>query len=340
MKKRRNIQYILTAIITMLLLSTTGCIFDIPENDEQGEGIILLSLKNGEMQTRGGDLFSGDALVTKARVIVFAGSVVEYNHLYMSGDADFNNPIRITVATGTKMVYVIANETSAAMTSALEAVNSIAALEALMADNITAGLTSPIVMMGKKQVDLNTPGLKQESVTLIRAAAKINIKLKKDCIEEVIISKISLLSNTGKTPLWEGGATVSGQTYWNYSNTLTTPQTLTTSDWDALTLYVYENLGNSETNKTKATQLELEGTFDGVFATYRVYINEDVSGGTDGDPSSSTVDTPPAAHYYNIKRNHEYQLTGTIKRIGEHSVLYIKAKILPWTVHNGQLEIK
>lgn len=342
MKKTGNKIYVMTAML-LLLLSVSGCIFDNAPEEPQ-TGTIILSLKGDAMNTRAAVPFpaTGEDQIIRARVIVFAGSVVEHNRSYTSADTEFENPIRITVATGSKLIYVVANETTTLGTS-LSSVATPAELEGLMAENITAGLVPPIVMIGKETASITTTGVIEKSVMLTRTAAKINIKLQKDCLEDVTISKISLLSNAGKTPVWEGGATVASQTYWNHATNLSTPQTLTATLWDALTLYVYENLGNSFSSKANATQLELEGTFDGTFTTYRVYVNEEVPspGSISGsDPSSSTVGTPPAAHYYNIKRNHEYRLTGTITRIGEYSSLYIDAKIRPWTTHEYQVPLQ
>lgn len=328
MKKTKIYINVLTAALMMLLLSLPGCVFDdFPEDNEPENGYLLLSLNSERGGTRS-SLFSGDAEVNKARVIVFDNNDdVEHNQLY-TANTDLDNPIRIQLTTGTKTVYVVANETSTVMTNALTGVTSAAGLEAVMADEITAGLSAPLVMMGKKTVSLLTPGLTQEAVTLIRAAAKINIKLKKETSDDVEISKISLLSNTGKTPLWEGGATVAAQTYWNH--VVSTSQTLTASDWHALTLYVYENLGNSSTSKTNATQLELEGTFNGMPTTYRVYVNENVAAGVNpGDPISSV--TNPNDHLYNIKRNFEYNLYGTIKGLGQFDGITIITSMEDWT---------
>lgn len=338
-KKKLNILVPLAALL-LLLLSSCSFIFDDYPEDEQAT--ILLSIDGAK--TRAGDLFADDAVIEKIRIIVFTGAALEINEVFNSGEASFDNPFRVKVATGTKNVYVIANETSGLTASLTDGALTETGLKAIMADDITTGLSSPLVMTGEiPSVELLTAGLHNATVTLKRVAAKINLQFKKDTDADVKITKVSLLSNAGKTPVWEGGATVASQTYWNHATNLSTPQTLTTTPWDALTLYVYENLGNSSSSKANATQLELEGTFDGTFTTYRVYVNEEVPspGSISGsDPSSSTVGTPPAAHYYNIKRNHEYRLTGTITRIGEYSSLYIDAKIRPWTTHEYQVPLQ
>lgn len=341
-KKKLNILMPLAALLLLLLSSCSFIFDDYPEDEDHMKAIIMLSLSRDGAETRAAFPATGEEAITSARIIVFSGSAVEHNQVYSASNPPFDNPIRITVATGTKTIYVVTNESSAAMANALAAVQSEGDIQEIMADEISAGLAAPFVMIGKETVTLSDPGLSNLTVIVKRVAAKINLQFKKDTDAEVKITKVSLLNNTTKSTLWEGGATVESQTYWNHATNLSTPQTLTATPWDALTLYVYENLGNSSSS-ANATQLELEGTFDGTFTTYRVYVNEEVPspGSSSGsDPSSSTVGTPPAAHYYNIKRNHEYRLTGTITRIGEYSSLYIDAKIRPWTTHENQVPLE
>ena len=172
-------------------------------------------------------------------------------------------------------------------------------------------------------------GVNNETIILTRAAAKINIQLKKAVAEDipVTISRISLLKNTTKTTLWKDAEVTFTQGYWNYNGPVSL--TLSKDDWSAAhTVYVYENLGNSSTSKTNATQLEIEGTFNGLPATYRVYVNEDVTSDEDstpGDPDSSV--TTPKDHFYNIKRNHVYNITGTM---GQFDGITIYTDVEEW----------
>lgn len=331
MKKAGKIKYVLTAMMLMLLLSVPGCISeDCPECYEAETGTLVLSLKSRGVSPRAGDLFTGDDVISRVRIIVFTGDVVEHNQLYESGQDAFDNPITVVLATGQKSLYVVANEADD-ISDDLDGVGSAAELTSLMANEISSALTPPLLMVGSEDgLDL-VAGVNNETITLTRAAAKINIQLKKGVDEPVTISRISLLSNTTKTTLWEDVGVTFTQGYWNYNGPVSL--TLSKTDWSAEhTVYVYENLGNSSTNKTNATQLEIEGTFNGLPATYRVYVNEDVTSDEDstpGDPGSS--ETNPKDHFYNIKRNHVYNITGTISELGQFDGITVLTNVQEWT---------
>ena len=332
MKKRNQILYFPMALIMLLMLSLPSCnfIYDNYPEEEAEKAYILLSIDGVKGTTRAGDLFANDSIITKLRVIVYNGIIQEKNVLFTSGQADFDNPFRIELSTGTKNVYVIANEGVGALSTSLASTSlTEAGLLALMADDSGAALSSPFVMTGKI---LNTPlvqGLQQRPVTLTRVAAKINLKFKKDTDNSVEITKVSLVNNAGKSTLWEGAALVGSQSYWSHA--VANGMTLTSSFQDYLTVYVYENVGNSSSNKSGATRLEVEALYNGLPTTYRVYVNEDVSvaNPTPGNPVES--ETTPKDHFYNIKRNYEYQITGTIKGMGEFNGLTIFTEVQPWT---------
>ena len=314
-------------VAAIMLLALSSCIRESNFIDD-GKGVIVMSLDG--VQTRGGDLYNDDALVAKVRVLVHNGHFFEVNRLFTSGEESFANPFRVEVITGNKTVYVIANET-AGLGAQLAAVQTPTQLETFLAGEISSALSTPLVMVGKTEtVNVMTNTVNNTTVTLIRAAAKINLTFKKDTSSEVKITKVSLLKNTGKTPLFEGGATLPAQSYWTYlSDYSTAPIELTTSPTNSLAVYVYENLAGSA-NKANATQLEVEALFNNVPTTYRVYINEAVSAVSDpGNPSSSTTDG--ADHLYQIKRNRHYQVTGTIKNIGEFDGLSLEMNVLPWS---------
>lgn len=327
MRKKTKISGLML-IAAMLLLPLSSCNFifdDYPEDGDDRKAVIMLSLNRDGAETRAAFQATGEEAITSARIIVFSGSAVEHNQVYSASNPPFDNPIRITVATGTKTIYVVANETATLATN-LANVPSESGLQALMADEISTGLAAPFVMIGKETVTLSNPGLSNLIVKVKRVAAKINLQFKKDTSSEVKITKVSLLNNTTKSTLWEG-ATLTGQTYWDYPHI--SAMTLTASAQDYLTLYVYENLGNSASNKSNATQLEVEATYDGLPTIYRVYINENVSAVVNpGDPMSSV--TNPDDHLYNIKRNYEYRLTGTIKGLGDFQGLIIHTEVMPW----------
>lgn len=330
MKKAGKIKYVLTAMMLMLLLSVPGCISeDCPECYEAETGTLVLSLKSRGAATRANDLFSGDEVISKVRIIVFTGDAVEHNQLYESGQDAFDNPITVVLATGTKSLYVVANEADD-ISDDLEDVGSAAELTSLMANDISSALTPPLLMVGSEDgLDL-VAGVNNETITLTRAAAKINIQLKKGVDEDVTISRISLLNNTTKTTLWEDVGVTFTQGYWDYNGGVSL--TLSKTEWSAAhTIYVYENLRDDEDNIDNATQLEIEGTFNGLPATYRVYVNEDVTSDEDstpGDPDSSV--TTPKDHFYNIKRNHVYNITGTISGLGHFDGITIYTKVDDW----------
>lgn len=332
MKKRKQILYFPMALIMLLMLSLPSCnfIYDNYPEEEAEKAYILLSIDGVKGTTRAGDLFANDSIITKLRVIVYNGTTQEKNVLFTSGQNDFDNPFRIELSTGTKNVYVIANEgTSALATSLANTSLTEVGLKALMADDTGTALISPFVMTGEILNTTLVAGLQQKPVTLKRVAAKINLKFKKDTSDIVEITKVSLISNTGKSTLWEGATLVGTQSYWTHA--VANGMTLTSSLQDYLTVYVYENLGNSASNKSGATRLEVEALYNGLPTTYRVYVNEDVSvaNPTPGNPVES--ETTPKDHFYNIKRNYEYQITGTIKGMGEFNGLTIFTEVQPWT---------
>lgn len=316
------------AAVMLLLLSSCNSIFDDYPEDEQAT--ILLSIDGAK--TRAGDLFADDAVIEKIRIIVFTGAALEINEVFNSGEASFDNPFRVKVATGTKNVYVIANETTGLTASLTSGSLTETGLKAIMADDTTSGLSSPLVMTGEiPSVELLTASLHNATVTLKRVAAKINLSFKKGtATDDVQITKVSLLSNTGKSTLWEGSTFTGTQSYW--SHVVSNPMSLTSSLQDYLTVYVYENLGNSANNKANATQLEVEALFNSIPTKYRVYVNETIESGstiTPGDPSSSDLDKIDSP--YNIKRNYSYNITGTIVNIGEFDGLMISTNVLPWS---------
>lgn len=331
-KKKLNILMPLAALLLLLLSSCSFIFDDYPEDEDHMKAIIMLSLSRDGAETRAAFPATGEEAITSARIIVFSGSAVEHNQVYSASNPPFDNPIRITVATGTKTIYVVANETATLATN-LANVSSESGLQALMADEISAGLAAPFVMIGKETVTLTDPGLSDLTVKVKRVAAKINLQFKKDTDAEVKITKVSLLKNTTKSTLWEGSSVTYTQGYWSHSQS--TEMTLDESLNDYLTVYVYENLGNDENNKTNATQLEVEALYNNIPTKYRVYINEKISLQTPdnpGDPSSSDIDLEQGItdHQYNIKRNYSYNLNGTIVSMGEFDGLVLETNVLPW----------
>ena len=330
-------------IITIILLSVsilTSCIHDEALEMCEEKGLIVVNLTMDGLNTRaaGDQLFTGDEAITMARIFVFSGDVLEVNKLFVSGDSKFINPFILEVTTGTKYIYVVANETSGLSTQ-LVSVLTKNELKGIMADTIsvtTGPLSLPLVMTGSQSevkvdvVDENQSN--NTSVPLTRIAAKISLKFKKDTDADVSITKVSLLKNARVTTIWDNGVLNNGANNWNWNHTLSTPLALQTSLLGIEgqeNIYIYENLTNGD--KTKATQLEVEALYNGVPTKYRVYINENITSPGNvnaGDPNSSV--TNPSDHLYSIKRNYHYQLNGTIMDIGEFDGLTLTTNVLPW----------
>lgn len=339
MRNLKYSYYLRDIVVFLLFISTlTSCIYDDVVEQEEDRGLIILNLAMDGLNTRaaGDPLFTDDDVISKVRVFVFVGELLEINQLFISGESQFNNPFVLNVYTGLKDVYVVVNET-ATLTTKLEAVNTKAALSAILADQISAPLTLPLVMTGSASnvsvIEKTDPERNSITIPLTRVAAKISLEFKKDTDANVSITKVSLLNNTSKIAIWDGGASITEQSYWNWSHTLATALDLsnTASEISGLeNIYLYENLAGPE-NKDNAVQLEVEALYNGIPTKYRVYINEDVTSpgsGIAGDPMSS--ETNPNDHLYSIKRNHNYQLTGTIMNIGEFDGLILTTNVLPW----------
>lgn len=338
MKNIRYTYYLWSALMLLLLTSLTTCSRDDSALSD-GDGLIVMSLSG--VQTRGGDLFTGDELLKKVRIFVFVNNQLEKNIVFTSGENEFSNPFKLTVATGTKDVYVVANE-DGALSSTLATVNTRTGLKSLLANPIGSPVTPPITMAGEvlgvQVVQSPTGEQNKANVSLRRVAAKITLLFKKDSDAEVKITKVSLFNNTGLTPLWEGGATINNQNYWDFSHTFSTPLEISTvaAPIDGYQhIYVYENLAGP-TNKDKATRLEVEAIYNNIPTTYRVYINEYVNTIINpGDPNSSVT---PQDHLYQIKRNHQYVLTGTIIARGEIDGLVLQVKVMPWDLIETDIE--
>ena len=329
--KKNNYSYCLQVIIaiTVLMASLSSCLSDDLTREEE-PGIIVVSL-NGMISRAAGDpINTGDEEIKKVRIFVFVGEVLEKNELFTEGSGNFNNPFVLEVITGTKEVYVVANE-SATLKPALETTTTKTGLMAVLADQISAPLTLPLLMTGSTVgvavAAVEDPVRNSTTVTLTRVSAKISLQFKKDTDAEVKITKVSLLSNTGKTPIWGGETILTGQSYWNHEVDLSSPLELSATPVTLDPVYIYENLTGGD--KDNAVQLEVEALYNNVPAKYRVYINENVSSPANaGDPSSSVTD--PDDHLYSVKRNHYYQLTGTIRNIGEFDGLMLTTLVLPW----------
>ena len=337
-KKHTYFRQVIT-IITLCLTVLMSCFHDDALEMCEEKGLIIVNLATGGLNTRAADdqLFNGDEAITKVRVFVFVGDLLEVNELFSIGEEKFNNPFILEVATGTKDIYVVANETSG-LTTKLSSVLTKSELLDIIAETISDPLSLPLVMTGSQTgvtVDVvEEPNRNTANVILTRVAAKISLKFKKDTDADVSITKVSLLNNTEVTTIWDNGVLNDGVDNWVWNHTLSVPlalQTIASGIDGQENIYLYENLTNGD--KTKATQLEVEALYNGVPTKYRVYINENITlpgSGIAGDPNSSVAD--PSNHLYSLKRNYHYQLNGTIIDIGEFDGLTLTTNVLPWDV--------
>ena len=352
--RSKKYSYYLQVILALSLFMTsfTSCQFEELAEDCEEKGLIILNLGVNGMSTRaaGDQLFAGDEAITKVRIFVFVGDALEVNRLYSIGESQFNNPFVLEVATGLKDIYVVANE-SGSLSTALSTVYSKSQLTDLMANTISSPLNLPILMTGIQNdvevVELPDPEHNTTTVILTRAAAKISLQFNKavGLTDDIRITKVSLINNAYKSTLFPSDTEPTTppfeeETYWNLVMPFATPFEVTTTTLEVpglKNIYLYENLGNSADEKDVATQLEIEALYNNIETKYRVYINEVIESGTGnaGDANSSEVELGEnvTAHYFNLRRNHHYQLIGTISGLGEYTSISVKVKILPWTVH-------
>ena len=337
MKKIKHLFSILyIMVISTLIIPFNSCLSDDIVQQEEERGLIVMSLHGVNTRAAGDALFLDDEVIERVRFLVFVNGVLEKNSFFTAGETSFTNPFVLNVATGTKDIYVVANET-ATLTPLLQAITSKTALFSLLADEISASPSLPLVMTGRAlnvSVTEPDPAHNEAQVLLTRMAAKVSLKLKKgDRVNEVIkITKVSLLSNAGKTTLFPtppSTASVAPQSYWNFTKTLT-PWELTStlsSNNELDDIYLYENITGGD--KTNATQLEIEALYNNIETTYRVYLNENVSSAPNpGDANSS--ETTPSDHLYSLRRGYHYRVNGTIVSMGEFDGLIHSTNVLPW----------
>lgn len=321
MKTKHPIFFLLLAVIALF---ATACNNDDLANEKGDPAVIAMTLNNA--QTRGGDLFAEDALITKVRIYVFNGNYVDAMQVYNSGTDEFENPFRIKTTTGAKTVYVIANE-PAGMTAALDGVTTLTGLKALTTPESVGPLEVPLTMVGSEVTNVQyaaDPGpYTQVTVKLTRLATMLNLTVKKgeSTTADIILKAVRLFRAPAKSTL-EAGQSVAGQTYWNHTYLGAGPIPITTDGIDAWTgatpMYLYENPGSIADTTDRATYIIIDATYNGVDTRYRAYIN---------DVNSDALD-----HKYSTKRNHKYNLVATINNIGEFDGLILSTFVTQWTL--------
>ncbi|WP_436415764.1 fimbrial protein [Petrimonas sp.] len=319
----KTIHHIFFLILAAVGLFTTACNTEDLSQDKGDPAVITLSLSNA--QTRAGDLFTDESLITKVRIYVFSGNFVDAMQVYTSGTEEFQNPFRIKTTTGPKTVYVVANE-PADLTATLNGVTTLTQLQAVVTSETTGSLTTPFTMIGSENVTVAyvpDPGPYTEvTVKLTRLVAKISLTVVKGttATADIILNGVRLYRASKKSALLEG-QNVTGQTYWDHNYTLPTPVTLTatgTNVWYGTSpVYMYENPGSLTDTTGRATYLIIDAVYNNVPTRYRAYINDENSDATD--------------HKYSIKRNHQYNITAEITNIGEFDGLVLHTNVMPWT---------
>lgn len=308
-------------------LTVTACDNNELPQEKAEPAVMTLSLNN--VQTRAGDLFAGEDLITKVRIYVFNGNYLDAAKVYTSGTDEFQNPFRIRTTTGPKTVYVVANE-PADLETALNGVTTISGLEAIVTSEASGSLTQPLTMTGFESVTVESKPVGEDptqvKVWLTRLAAKLTLNIKKGDEAEannipIVLKGVRLYRAAAKSALIEGKS-VTGQTYWhrNYDVMDTPLTTAGTNVWDT-PVYLYENPGSAADSTGRATYLVIDALYNNVNARYIAYIND----------KNSNAD-----HHYSIKRNHHYNLTATINHIGEYDGLLLQCKTLPWELVETQ----
>lgn len=317
----KTIHSIFSILLVAALFFGTACSSD-NLSEPQEPAVIALSMP--DIATRGGNLFAGDEMITKIRVYVCSGTIVQNMRVYNTGEDAFNNPFRIQTTTGLKTVYVIANEPND-LSATLDGITTLSELNAVVTSVSSGPLATPLTMVGSESVNVvSVPAPDnptQVTVSLTRLAAQIKLKIKKgeSSTANIVLKSVQLFRGAAKSTLIEAQPVI-GQTYWKHKYTGQGEVQLNTAGVDAWTgatpMYLYENTGSIADTTGRATYLIIDARYNNVDTRYQAYIN---------DENSNAVD-----HKYSIKRNHQYVLTATINNIGEFDGLTLNTYVLPW----------
>lgn len=327
MKPYRPILTTLLALSALLLTVLSGC-----KRSELRETLepATVQLSIPTMTLRGGELLVEDLPVQTIRILVFnkAGGALDAQQSF-STPTDLSNWLRVKAHEGEKDIYVIANE-SPAMSDAL---NKIVFKQDLLrmaipeTDPSSVTEPKPIVMIGQGTATLTKEQTTKTEIALIRSRAKITLDLKQETAtdDEIIIRSVSI-SRLPKTSMLLTPNPYSLGATWIYSKaeeaTLVNNADATSYIPDK-TLYTYESLDSDTAGH--APILTIEALYNGVPTTYTAYVNDKTSN---------------ANHHYALQRNHHYQLTGTITKIGAHNALLLKTEVLPWDVETSEKKLE
>lgn len=283
------------------------------------------------MTLRGGELLVEDLPVRTIRILVFnkAGGALDAQQSF-STPTDLSDWLRVKAHEGEKDIYVIANE-SPAMSDALNKIvfkRDLLSMAIPETDPSNATKPQPILMTGQGTATLKKDQKNEVTIALVRSRAKITLDLKQKTAtdDEIIIRSVSI-SRLPKTSMLLTPASYHLGETWIYNLpkevTLVNKATTPTSYIPDKTLYTYESLDSDTAGH--APILTIEALYNGVPTTYTAYVNDKTSN---------------ANHHYALQRNHHYQLTGTITKIGVHNALLLKTEVLPWDVETSEKKLE
>ena len=330
MKPYRHILTLLLALSALLLTALSGC-----KRSELRETLesATVQLSIPTMTLRGGELLVEDLPVRTIRILVFnqAGGALDVQKSF-SNPTDLSDWLRVEAHEGKKDIYVIANE-SPAMSDAL---NKIVFKQDLLSmaipdeDPSSATDPQPILMVGQGRATLLKNQNVKAEINLIKTRAKITLDLlqKTEADDQVIIRSVSI-SRLPKTSMLLTPNPYSLGATWVYpkdGDATLVNNAAPTSYIPDKTLYTYENIGSVADTTDRAPILTVQALYNGIPTTYTAYINDETSEATD--------------HHYALHRNHHYQLTGTITKIGAHNALVLQTKVLPWEVEASEKKLE
>ncbi|WP_302336281.1 fimbrial assembly protein [uncultured Porphyromonas sp.] len=329
MKPYRHILTLLLALSALLLTALSGC-----KRSELRETLesATVQLSIPTMTLRGGELLVEDLPVQTIRILVFnqTGGALDVQQSF-STPTDLSDWLRVEAHEGAKDIYVIANE-SPAMSTALNKVifkQDLLSMAIPDEDPSNAAESQPILMVGQGTATLVKDQNVQAEIDLIKTRAKITLDFKQatPADDQVIIRSVSI-SRLPKTSMLLTPTPYSLGDTWIYTKdgdaTLVNNAAPTSYIADK-TLYTYENIGSVADTTDRAPILTVQALYNGVPTTYTAYVNDATS---------------DADHHYALHRNHHYQLTGTITKIGAHNALLLTTRVLPWEVEKTDEQLE
>lgn len=326
MKPYRHTLTVLLALSALLLTVLSGC-----QRSELKETLepATVQLSIPSMTLRSGELLVEDLPVQTIRILVFnqAGGALDVQKSF-SNPTDLSDWLRVEAHEGAKEIYVIANE-SPVMSIALNKVvfkQDLLRIAIPDEDPSSATKPKPILMIGQGTATLFKDQNVKAEINLTKTRAKITLNLlqKTKADDQVIIRSVSI-SRLPKTSMLLTPASYHLGETWIYSKAekVTLVNNATTTYIPDKTLYTYESLDSDTTGH--APILTVEALYNGVPTTYTAYVNDKTSN---------------ADHHYALHRNHHYQLTGTITKIGVHNALLLKTEVLPWDLEASEKKLE